>query len=174
MELRRQEEVRKAMAQNLKEDLERKRELLRSFLTRNKQREKFQIKLINQELMAQNKQRDYEFMMEKKRQIGNIKERERILPFKIQYLTLKKREKIKELLCKRAEEEESVINEKKKELEELDKIEMQISRQLNRPKRCCRIGAVQYQTANHSVTPCGRNIKSDKQDELKPCLSYIV
>ena len=113
-----------------REGLDKKRELLRKYVLHSKQLEKMQVKKINQELLERIKKVDDENLQERKKRIGSLKEHEKIIPFKVRYLQLKRKEGIKIHMHKMLDVEENVVTEKKKELENLEKIENALHEQL--------------------------------------------
>ena len=64
----------------------------------------------------------------KKKQIATIKEQERMVPYKRQFLNQIKKEKLKAMIYKTVEMNENEVCEKEKKLNDLSKIESEIGR----------------------------------------------
>ncbi len=154
----------RARARNIKEDLQRKRELLKNFMAYEKRREKQQVQKINAGLLLRIKQAEEENAGERRRRVEGIKEREKIVPFKIRYMLLKRRERVKELETRRADQDRNVIAEKQRELELLTRMESVLSKELT---------AIN-QSKNSYMMGEGEELSRDStQGQLKQSESYV-
>jgi len=147
-------------------------------MIQSKQQEKMQVQKINRELLEKIRLAENENMEEKKKRIIEIKEHEKIIPFKVRYLQMKKKEKVKELLFKKAEEEESVMNEKQQELSNLERMELDLQQQIEDLSRS-KLEVLELSSnksviiPNKNFDPNGRNFQQKAKTIVKPCDSYM-
>eukprot|EP00826_Nyctotherus_ovalis_P038996 TRINITY_DN3706_c0_g4_i3.p2 TRINITY_DN3706_c0_g4~~TRINITY_DN3706_c0_g4_i3.p2 ORF type:complete len:186 (-),score=60.34 TRINITY_DN3706_c0_g4_i3:323-880(-) len=122
--------MRRYNAKLLRVRLERRREYLKKHLSWSKHQEKLRIQQINKTLMSHLKRIEVEGMEERKKQVALIKEQTKVAPFKMQFMQLRKKVKLKEMISKEVEANETAVNEKKRELEYLAKLEAELKEQL--------------------------------------------
>ncbi len=175
LEILKQANERRARAQCIKEDLQNKRELLRNFLVHEKCREKQQVKQFNEQLLTQIRKQEEESLRERRRMIGGMKQRERIVPLKIRYMMQQKKEKIKAMLCKQAEADENVIEEKRRELDQLAKVEAALARQLAAMNRSKNI-YLESGERLPALTNVTENLEQSRQESAlaKASASYVI
>ena len=130
MENEKRAKERSERAHFIKNELEKGRRLVKSVLLGEKRKEVEQVRQINQALLMKIRKTSEELRNEKQKKSKMIKEQEQLLPFKLRFLEIKKHERIKEILAKKAEEQEDFIKQKEEELQKMAAIERNLEGQL--------------------------------------------
>ncbi len=113
-----------------KEQLQRRKELLRLAVANERQREISQLRKINQELNDSIHKREEALRQQQQMRIQQQKHEEKLLPYKLRYLQQQKQERLKDGLHKSAEVEESAILEKQETIAALELVESRLAQQL--------------------------------------------